>query len=42
MRCSLILHEVIKELLSKWECHLVEFGGEADHVHMLFETHQAC
>lgn len=33
------LEEVIKELLSKWECDGIEFGGEADHVHMLFETH---
>lgn len=33
------LEEVIKELLSKWECVGIEFGGEADHVHILFETH---
>ena len=33
------LEEITKELLSKWECDLVEFGGEADHIHMLLETH---
>ncbi len=33
------LEELIKELLRKWECDPIEFGGEADHVHMLFETH---
>lgn len=33
------LEDIIKELLSKWECELIEFGGEADHVHMLFESH---
>ncbi|GAA6614238.1 IS200/IS605 family transposase [Scytonema sp. NUACC26] len=32
------LEEVIKELFGKWECDLIEFGGEANHVHMLFET----
>lgn len=30
---------IINQLLVKWECALVEFGGEADHVHMLFEAH---
>ena len=30
---------IIKELLIKWECELIEFGGEADHVHTLLETH---
>ena len=33
------LEEIIKEFLSKWECVGIEFGGEADHVHILFETH---
>jgi putative transposase len=23
----------------KWECELIEFGGESDHVHLLIETH---
>ncbi|WP_146004094.1 IS200/IS605 family transposase, partial [Fischerella thermalis] len=30
---------IIKELLFKWECELIEFGGESDHVHLLIETH---
>lgn len=30
---------IIKELLTKWECELIEFGKEADHVHTLLETH---
>lgn len=33
------MHVVIKELLIKWECDLIEFGGESDHTHILFETH---
>lgn len=30
---------IIKELLIKWECELIEFGGESDHIHTLLETH---
>ncbi len=30
---------IIKELLTKWECELIEFGGESDHIHTLLETH---
>lgn len=33
------LHEIFAELLIKWDCQLVEFGGEADHIHVLFEAH---
>lgn len=33
------LKEIFNELLLKWECQLVEFGGEADHIHMLIEAH---
>jgi putative transposase len=33
------MSEIIKELLIKWECTFIEFGGELDHVHILFETH---
>lgn len=33
------LEEIFRDLLGKWECGLVEFGGEADHVHLLIETH---
>jgi putative transposase len=27
--------EIFQETCSKWECTLVEFNGEADHVHLL-------
>ena len=30
---------IVQELLRKWECDLIEFGGEADHIHILLETH---
>lgn len=33
------LKEIFSELLVKWDCQLVEFGGEADHIHMLIEAH---
>ncbi len=33
------LQEIFRELLQSWECYLVEFGGEADHIHVLFEAH---
>lgn len=33
------MQEIMKELLTKWECELIEFGGESDHIHILFETH---
>jgi putative transposase len=33
MRC------ILNQLLVKWECSLIEFGGESDHVHVLFEAH---
>ncbi len=32
------LEEIFKELLIKWNSSLVEFGGEADHIHCLFES----
>ncbi|MGK7892107.1 MAG: IS200/IS605 family transposase [Xenococcus sp. (in: cyanobacteria)] len=32
------LEEIFKELLIKWDSSLVEFGGESDHIHCLFET----
>lgn len=31
------LHEVFLDLLSKWDCKLVEFNGEEDHIHLLFQ-----
>jgi putative transposase len=33
------MEHLIRELLIKWECELIEFGGEADPVHILLETH---
>jgi putative transposase len=33
MRC------ILNQLLVKWECSLIEFGGESNHVHVLFEAH---
>ena len=33
------LQENFAELLAKWECQLVEFGGESDHVHLQIEAH---
>lgn len=28
---------IFADVLEKWGCRLVEFGGEADHVHLLIE-----
>jgi putative transposase len=33
------LNIVVEELLIKWDCKLVEFNGEEDHVHLLFQYH---
>ncbi len=33
------MKSIMNELLTKWECELIEFGGESDHIHLLFETH---
>jgi putative transposase len=30
---------IVNELMVKWECELIEFGGSSDHVHLLIETH---
>lgn len=32
------LEELMRDLLVKWDCGLIEFGGEEDHVHLLFEA----
>jgi putative transposase len=32
------LRVIIRETLEKWRSELIEFNGEADHVHLLFET----
>ena len=35
------LREVFAEILTGWRCSLLEFGGEADHVHLLIDIHPA-
>ena len=35
------LNEAFSEILTAWNCKLVEFGGEADHIHMLLDIHPA-
>jgi len=31
------LAAIIEDLCEKWDCKIVEFNGEADHVHLLFQ-----
>lgn len=31
------LEQIVKDLLEKWGCKCVEFNGEKDHVHLLFQ-----
>lgn len=33
------LHIIIEKLLFKWDCKLIEFSGEEDHIHCLFQYH---
>ncbi len=33
------LNETVKTLCQKWDCALVEYGGETDHVHLLISCH---
>ncbi|UQN10333.1 IS200/IS605 family transposase [Deinococcus sp. QL22] len=33
------LEVITRNICEKWGCALVEFNGEADHVHILFEAH---
>ena len=35
------LKKAFSEILMAWRCKLVEFGGEADHVHLLIDIHPA-
>lgn len=35
------LKEAFTDCLAAWRCSLLEFGGEADHVHLLAEIHPA-
>ena len=31
------LEEILLDLCQKWDCKLIEFNGESDHVHLLFQ-----
>lgn len=33
------LHDIFLDLLEKWDCKLVEFNGEENHIHLLFQYH---
>ena len=33
------LKETSEELCQKWDCDVVEFGGEEDHIHLLISCH---
>lgn len=33
------LNILVEDLLEKWDCKLIEFNGEEDHVHALFQYH---
>ena len=35
------LKQAFADCLAAWRCKLVEFGGEADHVHLLVDIHPA-
>ncbi|SMC02055.1 putative transposase [Sulfobacillus thermosulfidooxidans DSM 9293] len=35
------LRDAFAEILADWRCTLIEFGGEADHVHLLIGIHPA-
>ncbi|NEO17566.1 MULTISPECIES: IS200/IS605 family transposase [unclassified Moorena] len=32
------LEDIFRATLAKWDCELIEFGGESNHVHVLFEA----
>lgn len=33
------MQEIFANVCKSWRCELVEFGGEADHVHLLIDAH---
>lgn len=35
------LEDIFADVLQKWRCRLMEFNGEADHVHLLISAHPA-
>src|SRR5919199_2835839 len=32
------LEKIFMLILNKWDCEMIEFGGENDHIHILFEA----
>lgn len=32
------IKEIVKDLFVKWDCELIEFNGDNDHIHLLIET----
>ncbi len=35
------LESIFRNVLRKWDCDLMEFSGETDHVHLLVDAHPA-
>ena len=35
------MNPVFGKALENWDCELIEFGGEADHIHLLVAIHPA-
>lgn len=35
------LQKISNQILTAWDCELIEFGGESDHIHILFAAHPA-
>lgn len=33
------LKEIITDICLKWDCELIEFNGEEDHIHLLLSAH---
>lgn len=33
------MESIFRDTLSKWRCSMIEFSGETDHIHLLFEAH---
>jgi putative transposase len=33
------MHDIFLALLAQWDCKLIEFNGEEDHIHLLFQYH---
>jgi putative transposase len=31
------LHDILGDLCQKWDCKIIEFNGEMDHIHLLFQ-----